>query len=161
MDSRCCMLVLVLVGAVVLARAGPMVSETTQDPCDACDSDSGEFCCNGECVDSLEDCIGVDEGTLLGIGIAATVAVFAVPIICCCCCCGCAAYWITRRRKSRNGFQGQVQQPGMVMMPPQGQAYQPQMMPGQGQAYQPQMMAGQEQVQQQGGFAMPAQDTTE
>merc|ERR1719507_1466731 len=130
-----------------LARAGPMGSQTRQDPdtrktCidyDTSDCDYGQYCCNEICYDSLEDCIGIDEDTLYGIGVAAFVAAIVVPIVCRCCCCGCAAYWITRSRKSRTG-QVHMQQPGMVMMPPQGQAYQPQ------------MMQGQEQVQQPGGF---------
>merc|ERR550519_2500657 len=48
-----------------------------------------EMCCGntGVCVDMLdwgEDCWKTEGGgTLLGIGIAATVAVFAVPILCC------------------------------------------------------------------------------
>merc|ERR1719158_617930 len=86
--------------------------------------DCGDFedCSDGECVDMF-------DSTFLGIGIAATVATFLVPILCCCCCCGCGLYWLMRSRRQRRG---QVHQQGVHMMQPQGQVYQPgmQMMPG-------------------------------
>merc|ERR1712215_137855 len=105
--------------------------ETNCDLYDICRDD--EICCNGECVDWSNDCLGA----LWGIGIAAVVASIVVPVLCCCCCGGCAIYWIMRRSRERRG---RVHQPGVHMMQPQGQVYQPgmQMMPG-GQVQQPGM----------------------
>ena len=94
-----------------------------------------DYCCDKgdgwQCMD-LEDCMGISEDALWGIGIAAAVSIIAVPILCCCCCGGCALYFILKSRKKR---QGQVHQPGVHMMQP----HQPGM----------QMMQG-GQVQQQG-----------
>jgi|ERR1712013_653574 len=93
-----------------------------------------------ECMD-LDDCMGISEDALWGIGMAAAVSVIAVPILCCCCCGGCALYFILKSRKKR---QGQVHQPGVHMMQPQ----QPGMQMMQGGQVQPQGYPA-------GGFAAP------
>ena len=105
---------------------------STDDLCGDCrdssDCRNGKICCRGECTDV---CVisSVDDDALLGIGIAATVASIAVPLLCCCCCGGGALYWLIRRSKQRRG---QVHQQGVHMMQTQGHVYQPgmQMMQG-------------------------------
>merc|ERR1711909_37857 len=139
----------VLASVVVLVRAGA-VPETRQSCSNTRPCDNWELCCDGKCVDWDDGCAGVDGHTLLGIGIAATVAVFVVPILCCCCCGGCALYWVMKRRRERHGqvHHGQVhqhvQQPGM------------QYVVGQDQVFTPGVATG----QQAGGFIAPPQGNT-
>merc|ERR1719317_1345067 len=157
--SRDNMIVLMMLSLFILADAGPTLLEssthdtevykTCQDDYDCydydvcCDKGDGKQCMSAaDCITTTTttttDCIGIDEGTLWGIGIAGVVASFLVPILCCCCCGGCALYWLLKRRKDRRG---QDHQPGVHMMQPGMQ-----------------MMQG-GQVQQQGyptaGFAAP------
>merc|ERR1719312_1630164 len=91
-------------------------SPTCNDDPTICTDLGFDYCCDKgdgwECMD-LDDCMGISEDALWGIGIAAAVSVIAVPILCCCCCGGCALYFILKSRKKR---QGQVHQPGMQMM---------------------------------------------
>ena len=139
-----------LLGVVVLASAGT-APETRQSCSSTRPCDNYELCCDGKCVDWDDGCLGVDGHTLLGIGIAATVAVIVVPILCCCCCGGCALYWVMRRRRERHGqvHHGQVhqhvqhvggQQPGMQYVVGQDQVFTP--------------------GQQAGGFIVPPQGST-
>merc|ERR1719312_700643 len=101
-------------------------SPTCNDDPTICTNLGFDYCCDKgdgwECMD-LDDCMGISEDALWGIGMAAAVSVIAVPILCCCCCGGCALYFILKSRKKRRGQvhqQGvhvmQPQQPGMQMM---------------------------------------------
>merc|ERR1719317_1156852 len=87
-------------------------SPTCNDDPTICTDLGLDYCCDKgdgwECMD-LEDCMGISEDALWGIGIAAAVSLIAVPILCCCCCGGCALYFILKSRKKR---QGQVHQQG-------------------------------------------------
>ena len=140
---------MLLVLASVLLVAGAGIVPDTRQSCSntrPCEGDGIQLCCDGTCVDWDDGCLGVDGHTLLGIGIAATVAVFVVPILCCCCCGGCALYWVMRRRKERHGqvHQHVGQQPGMQYVVGQDQVF----APGVGQG------------QQAGGFIVPPQVNT-
>lgn len=122
------MLFLTLTSVLVVVRAG-LVSHPKQEvdirkSCsenfgnDGCDA--FELCCDGQCIDFSDGCLDVSGDTLLGIGIAALVAIIVVPILCICCCGGCALYWCMKRRKARKPdlgvYLGQ-QQPGVSMQP--------------------------------------------
>merc|ERR1711953_11134 len=135
------MIVLAMFSFLLLVDAGPSISETSTQDAEvyrSCDSDydcyGDDYCCDKgdgyQCM-SFEDCTGVDEDTLFGLGIAVAVSIIVVPIVCCCCCGGCALYWLMKRRKDRRG---QVHQPGVHMMQPQ----QPGMQMMQGEQVQPQ-----------------------
>merc|ERR1711942_388957 len=145
---------MLLVLASVLLVAGAGIVPDTRQSCSntrPCEGDGIQLCCDGTCVDWDDGCLGVDGHTLLGIGIAATVAVFVVPILCICCCGGCALYWVLKRRKARRPGQGQVHQqgvsvqPGMQYQQPGMQYQQPGMhyVVGQDQVYQPGVAQGQ------------------
>jgi len=154
MSSTEKMIVLVMFSLLLLVEAGPTISESSTQDAEAyrsCDDDTDcygdDYCCdkgNGFQCMSAADCIGIDEGALWGMGIAAAIASIVVPILCCCCCGGCALYWIMKRRKDRRG---QVHQQGVHMM--QGGQFQPQGYPTGGFVAQPQ---GYEQGNQAGGM---------
>ena len=99
------MIFLWLVGVLVMVGANPLISAPRRS-CDEYGNCGNQLCCDGECVDWSDGCLGVDGDTLLGLGIALTVVVFLVPILCCCCCGGCAAYWLYKRRTQRKATQG-------------------------------------------------------
>ena len=109
MDSSSKIISLALLSLLVLASAGPAILRDGEDTKKSCtDNDSSQcdgdwqICCDGECVNLSDGCLGVSGDALWGIGIAAAVASIAIPVICCCCCCG-ALFWFLRRRSQRQG----------------------------------------------------------
>ena len=108
MDSSCKIISLALLSLLVLASAGPAILRDGEDTRKTCTNDDSsqcegwQICCDGECTDISDGCLGVSGDALWGIGIAAAVASIAVPVICCCCCCG-AIFWFLRRRSQRQG----------------------------------------------------------
>ena len=104
-----------------LGGADPLQAAARQS-CDTLhDCEGSQFCCKKEnkCYE-YEDYVSrdCDEGitaehlTILGIGLAATVAVILIPLLCCCCIGAIVAYFVMKRGYWRRETQGQVHQTG-------------------------------------------------